>query len=304
VAAAGKAVYPLPMYANAALRDPLEPGAPGEPGATNAYESGGPTDNVLDIWKAAAPALDFLAPDNYQTDPEKYVKVMELYSRADNPLYVPETGRPYNARYFFAVLGLQGIGFSPSGGNTEGEFKPGDTSKARDEFLEPWAQNYRLIGPMQREIARLNFEGKLQAVAEKLAEPAQTLHFGTWNAVVSFGAPARGAATGSTSPAGRALVAQLGENQFLVTAIDCRVDFFPAGTEQQQKSQHIVDGTGQTPSALIDGKWQHREFLQVEEGTYENGVFKLLRVQDGDETDHGLAFGEDPVVLRVSLTTY
>jgi hypothetical protein len=29
VAAAGKAVYPLPLYANAALRDPLKPGAPG-----------------------------------------------------------------------------------------------------------------------------------------------------------------------------------------------------------------------------------------------------------------------------------
>src|SRR5271157_125698 len=51
VAAAGKKEYPLPMYANAALRDPFEPG----PAST--YESGGPTDNVLGIWKAAAPAL-------------------------------------------------------------------------------------------------------------------------------------------------------------------------------------------------------------------------------------------------------
>ena len=28
--------------------------------------------------------------------------------------------------------------------------------------------NYRLIGPIQREIARLNFEGKLKAVAKLL----------------------------------------------------------------------------------------------------------------------------------------
>jgi len=48
VAAAGKAVDPLPLYANAALRDPLKPGAPGS------YESGGPTDNVIPIWKVAA----------------------------------------------------------------------------------------------------------------------------------------------------------------------------------------------------------------------------------------------------------
>ena len=60
VAAAGKAQYPLPMYVNAALRDPLTP----EP--AGAYESGGATDNVLDIWKAAAPAIDILAPDIYR----------------------------------------------------------------------------------------------------------------------------------------------------------------------------------------------------------------------------------------------
>ena len=62
VAAAGKAEYPLPMYVNAALRDPLSNPRAGT------YESGGATDNVLDIWKAAAPAIDILAPDIYQND--------------------------------------------------------------------------------------------------------------------------------------------------------------------------------------------------------------------------------------------
>ncbi len=56
VAAAGKAEYPLPLYTNAALRDPLTPGPAGS------YESGGPTDNVIPIWKAAAPSLDLVAP--------------------------------------------------------------------------------------------------------------------------------------------------------------------------------------------------------------------------------------------------
>ena len=65
------------------------------------------------------------------------------------------------------------------------------------------------------------------------------------------------------------LVARLTDNQFQVTGFFCRVDFRPAGTEQQRKSQPIVNGTGQIPSALIDGKWQHRQFPRVEEGTYE-----------------------------------
>ena len=56
---------------------------------------------------------------------------------------------------------------------------------------------------MMRDIARLNFEGKLQAVAEEEGQPTQTLHFGDWDAVVSYGA-GRGAAPGKvpSRPAG------------------------------------------------------------------------------------------------------
>jgi len=305
VAAAGRAVYPLPLYANAALRDPLKPGAPGS------YESGGPTDNVLAIWKVVAPALDILAPDIYQNDPAAYLKVLELYHRDDNPLFVPETGGAANVRFFFSALGLQAIGFSPFGMDyTRSRMdymrsgSEAGTPPPRDEFLAPWAMNYRLIGPMQREIAELNFEGKLKAVAEEPPKVTETLPFGDWNAVVSYGATRNGQAVGNAEPTGRALVARLTDNQFLVTGFFCRVDFRPAGTEQQRRSQRIVDGTGQIPSALIDGKWQHRQFLRVEEGTYENGVFNFVRIWNGDETDWGLNFGAEPVVLRVSLATY
>ena len=60
-----------------------------------------------------------------------------------------------------------------------------------EEFLAPWAMNYRLVGPMQREIARLNFEGKLQAVAEEQGKTTQILPFENWDAVVTYGASAR-----------------------------------------------------------------------------------------------------------------
>lgn len=298
VAAAGKAVYPLPMYANAALRDPIKPGAPGT------YESGGPTDNVLNIWKAEAPALDVLAPDNYTNDPVSYLKVLELYHRSDNPLFVPETGGQNNPRFFFSALGLQAIGFSPFGMDYTRQRTPAEPSHPREEALAPWAMNYVLIGPMMRDVARLNFEGKLQAVAEEQGKTTQILAFGSWNAVVSYGAPNRGSVVENPKPEGRALVAQLKDNQFLVTGYFCRVDFRPAGTEEQRKSQNIVAGSGQNPSALIDGKWLHRQFLHVKEGTYENGAFKFLRIWNGDETDYGLSFGAEPIVLRVSLATY
>ncbi len=309
VAAAGKAVYPLPMYANAALRDPFHPGPPGLPGSTGSYESGGPTDNVLAIWKVAAPALDILAPDDYQDDPAAYLKVLELYHRDDNALFVPETGGADKARFFFSALGLQTIGFAPFGLDythraADRSANQADPSRPPEEFLEPWAMNYRLVGPMQREIARLNFEGKLQAVAEEQGKVTQTMPFGAWTAIASFGATRGNRGAGNPKPAGRALVAQLNDNQFLVAGFFCRVDFRPAGTEQQRKSLHIVEGTQQNPSALIDGKWQHRQFLRVEEGTYEDGVFKPIRIWNGDETDWGLDFSSEPVVLRVTLGIY
>lgn len=299
VAAAGKAAYPLPMYVNAALRDPFK-GAPGS------YESGGPTDNVLPIWKAEAPAIDLLAPDIYLLDTASYLKVLELYHRPDNALFIPETaGTPRAARFLFAALGLQAIGYSPFGLDyTRTHHPEWMTPGAPNAFLDPTAQNYKLIGPMMRDVARLNFEGKLQAVAEVESQPTQTLHFGAWDAVVSYGVGRGASAKGNAEPLGRALVAQLNENKFLVTGFDCRVDFRPAGNEQQQKSQQIVIGTGQTPSALIDGKWQHRQFLRVEEGVYENGAFKLQRLLNGDQTDWGLDLGSEPEVLRVSLAIY
>jgi len=278
VAAAGKAEYPLPMYVNVALRDPLTPG----PAST--YESGGATDNVLWIWKAAAPAIDLLAPDIYQGDSARYRKVLELYRRPDNALFVPETrGSPDQARMCFAALGLGAIGWSPFGLDyTVIADKPFGASRVTEESLGPVALNYRMLEPIMREVARLNFEGKLQAVAEEKGEVSQTLDFGNWQAIVSYGVSPQGyggVAHGNSAPIGRALVAKIGENRFLVTGAFCRVDF----------------------KAMSGGQ---RDFLRVEEGGCEKGVFRPVRIWNGDETDWGLNFSSAPEVLRVSLGTY
>ena len=278
VAAAGKAVYPLPMYVNAALRDPLTPG----PAST--YESGGATDNVLWIWKAAAPAIDLLAPDIYQGDSARYRKVLELYRQSDNALFVPETrGSLDAARMCFAALGQGAIGWSPFGLDyTVIAEKPIGTPQLTEEALAPIALNYKMLGPIMREVARLNFAGKLQAVAEEKGEVEQTLDFGNWQAVVSYGVTPHGyggVAHGNAEPIGRALVAKIGENEFLVTGAFCRVDFKAASGGQ-------------------------RDFLRVEEGGYEKGAWHPARIWNGDGTDWGLNFSSAPEAVRVSLGTY
>jgi len=47
-----------------------------------------------------------------------------------------------------------------------------------------------------------------------------------------------------------------------------------------------------------------REFLRVEEGSYDGGTFRPARIWNGDETDWGLNFGTAPQVIRVQLGTY
>ena len=285
VAAAGKAEYPLPLFANAALRDPIKPGAPGS------YESGGPIDNVIPIWKLNAPALDLLGPDVYAPDLPTYRKQLDLYGRADNALFLPETGG--SPRFLFFVLGHGGIGFAPFGIDfTRTPVYP-DAARPREESLTPWSRTgtkefvapfeplYRLFAPMAPELARLNFEGRLQATGEEQGRLTQTLHFGAWDALVSYGVWARnGAPMGNPQPIGAALVGQLADNQFLVSGFHARIDFRPVRPELQ------------------------RQFLRVEEGTYENGSFRFQRVLNGDQTDGGLDFFADPLVLRVSLASY
>jgi len=107
VAAAGKAEYNIPMYANAWQQQPGCP-RPGE------YPSGGPVPQVNDIWRCGAPNLDFLSPDLYIPE---FDWDCARYTRNGNPLFIPEAntggGAPGNA--LIALIKYSGIGFSPFG---------------------------------------------------------------------------------------------------------------------------------------------------------------------------------------------
>jgi hypothetical protein len=272
VAAAGKAVNQLPLYVNAALRDPIS-----NPSASS-YESGGPTDNVIAIWKAAAPSIDLLAPDIYLSGSEKVLKVIELYSRPDNALFIPEIGSgEENTRYFYALLARGGIGFSPFGID-ENMRGIGETENAKR--LESIGQEYAMAVPMMRELAKWAFEGKIKAVVEQEDHAEQTIDLGAWQAIVQFGAAGGRTTQANTRPIGKAMVVQLGENEFILIGTLCRFTFRPVG-------------------ANAGKAWQ---YLKVEEGTYEKGTFKLLRIRNGDETDWGgPRIGAVPAVLHVTL---
>ena len=107
VAAAGKREYAIPMFVNAWQKQP-DTRYPGK------YPSGGPLPQVIDMWRAGAPAIDLIAPDIYMP---QFKWVCEQYHRMGNPLLIPETrgGALGAARSFYAFGALDAMCFSPFG---------------------------------------------------------------------------------------------------------------------------------------------------------------------------------------------
>jgi len=279
VAQAGKAVYPLPMYANASVMDPLHPQDP------KTYSSGGPTRTVLDVWKAAAPAIDLLAPDIYARDHREYLAHLDHYTRPDNALFVPETGNDrVHARFFFEVIGRGAIGFAPFGFDLTGYSNaPLGAPVLDDSTFEAFAMNYRLFAPMAREWAAIALEHRTWGAAEPTDVHEQTLPLGRWKATVSYGRPQFGfpPAPGNSTPRGGVAIAQLGPDEFLVTGYHARVAF-----------------------DLAQAAGRHAIVARVEEGEYRDGAWRFRRVWNGDQTDYGLNFTALPQVLRVRMATY
>ena len=279
VARAGKAEYDLPMYANAALRDMF--------GAQDplTFSSGGPTHDVLDVWKAAAPTIDLIGPDIYSPQSRTYERALDLYHRPDNALYVAETGNAAAyGRYVFSTLGHQGIGFSPFGLDFTGYSNfPLGAPKIDADALRPFAMDYELLGPMSRLLAGLSYEGKVWGASEPDAEHSQELNLGRWSATVSYGQAQFGMdpPKGNPTPSGGAVIAQLGPDEYLVAGYLARVSFHP--TDPAQK---------------------HMLLTRVEEGRYEDGKWVFEREWNGDQTDYGLNLTSTPQVLHVYLGTW
>jgi beta-galactosidase GanA len=103
VAQAGKKEYPLPMYVNAALIRPnYKPGQ---------YPSAGPLPHVMDVWRAAAPQIDFLAPDIYF---KNFAEWLAKYDRSGNAIFVPEVDRRQSvANAFYAFARHNATGYCP-----------------------------------------------------------------------------------------------------------------------------------------------------------------------------------------------
>lgn len=187
IAAAGQSAYKLPMYVNAWLAGDDEPGK---------FPSGGPVHRVLDVWKAAAPAISICAPDIYANN---FKEVAAAYHRADNPLFIPEThadvwfkptavDQHQAARnVFWAFAQHDAISFAPFG--LEGQAVDGPiarsfklVSQLRPLILE-FQGTGRMVGLLQTEEPKTIQEGVKEVSG---AQASQEVAIGGYTAHVSY----------------------------------------------------------------------------------------------------------------------
>jgi beta-galactosidase GanA len=289
IAKAGRDVYNLPMFVNNAIRDPLE--EPVKPWNKN-FASGGPTYDVIDIYKAAAPAIDFAAPDIYSPDSRKFAATLDKFQRPDNALAVPEMSNAAEyVRYAYLVLGRGAINFSPFGIDYADYSNFPLGHKATDKTVTaPYGKIYGAFRPMERQWAKWAFEGRTYGVAEGDDRQPQKLALKGWNATISFREWQFGEAqyfkdvkdlpAGTDKPNGGVAIAQIADNEFIIVGQHARVK---------------IDSAQGKPTM----------WARVEEGYYDkSGKWIMERNWNGDQTDYGLNLTGNPVVLKVKVGTY
>jgi hypothetical protein len=261
IAKAGKNVYDLPMYVNAALNRAGR--KPGE------YPSAGPLPHVMDVWKAAAPSLDFFSPDFYNPD-FKYWN--DLYTRSSNPLFIPEHKfEPgVDAKALYAIGHYKAIGFSP--------FSIESTNQPEKE---PIRNAYQIIQQLSGEIGKANPQN-LEGVLLSLEQDSVTINHGDYVLTVTHPYNLSWAPKTNDWPLTGGIIIALPNDEF------------------------YVGGTGLVISfKSISGS--QVGILKIDEGKFVNGIWQPERRMNGDQDHQGRHLRidvNDYSIQRIKLYQY
>ncbi|WP_304236998.1 DUF5597 domain-containing protein [Jiulongibacter sediminis] len=247
VAAAGKKVYDIPMNVNAALNRPGR--KPGE------YPSAGPLPHVMDVWKAAGSAIDFLSPDFYNPDFEHWC---DLYTRQGDLLFVPEHGfdKTVAAKALFTFGHYEGLGFSPFSIESKENPEEEDLGKA-----------YALVENLTPLISANAGQGRIEGVLLSKEKPETKLQMGDYELTCKndYTLSWTPGARLDEWPLGSVIIIQTGENEFFVSGTGVVITF------EHLKNKDLNIG-----------------LLKVDQGSFDdNGDWAVLRHLNGDQTHQG-----------------
>ena len=136
------------------------------------------------------------------------------------------------------------------------------------------------------EISRLQQANAIQVAVEEDQITDLRLIFPKFDSVVTFGMPKPGYGglfgIGTKNRTGRALVAELGPDEFLICGFDSLVRFLPRRGSELRKAQ----------------------FLSAEEGVFVDGKWQPSRLLNGDETFFGIFFPPEGKWVKVKVKAY
>lgn len=264
VARAGKAAYPLPMYVNAALIRPnYKPGQ---------YPSAGPLPHLMDIWRAGAPLIDFLAPDIYF---KNFKEWCEKYDRSGNPLFIPEVANQQSpANAFFAIAQHHAMGYSPF----SIESLPHPES-------QPLARAYEVLHQLEHLILLKQVKGELAGVLLDSTYHQAQIHLGeyTFNVRHEYSWAYAQKSEGETPRVG-GMIILLEPDEFLVAGSGIIVTF------QTRANNGTIAG-----------------IERIDEGQFVHGNWIAGRRLNGDQSHQGRHLhlpGNSYSIQRVKLYAY
>jgi len=261
IAKAGKNVYELPMYVNAALNRAGK--KPGE------YPSAGPLPHVMDVWKAAAPSIDFFSPDFYNPDFKHW---NDLYTRTSNPLFIPEHKLEpgVDAKALYAIGHYKAIGFSP--------FSIESTTQPEKE---PIRNAYQIIKQLSGEISKADPQN-LEGVLLSLDQDSMTINHGNYVLTVTHPYNLSWAPKTNDWPLTGGIIIALPNNEFYVGGTGLVISFKSTSGSQVG-------------------------ILKIDEGNFANGIWKPGRRMNGDQDHQGRHLRidvNDYSIQRIKLYQY
>ena len=233
VAAAGKQEYPLPMYVNAWLKQP----STSWPGR---YPSGGPLPQVFDIWRAAAPSIDFIAPDIYINE---FKWVCREFTRSGNPLFIPETigGEIGAARVFYAFGEYDAGCFAPFGIDDE-LYRNSD----------PLDESYAVLQNMSSIILENQGKGSMRGILVDMVSPTMEFELGDYLIKADLAGDQKPGIAGG-------LIIRTGQQEYIVAGKSMDLFFIPKDTSMRVAVDAVDEGT------FKDGKWVSERRLNGDE---------------------------------------
>lgn len=263
LATEGKKAYNLPMYLNAALNYKKE-AKPGE------YPSAGPLPHLMDVWKAAAPAIDLLSPDFYNPN-FKYWN--DLYVRGGNALFIPEIRfeQGVAAKAFYSIGHHSAMGFSPFSIENGDESMNAEVKKA-----------YQVLDQLRPLILQHQGKTSINGVLFDKVDAKREIRMGayrlTFSHDLSLGWSAK--AKDENWPIVGALVIQLADDEFIVAGTGVVVTFLPIVEGEKAGIAQIDEGVfnkgNWVPGLRMNGDQSHQgRHLRIPEGDFSIQKVKL-----------------------------